>query len=196
MRQFIFFAVAVFSCTAFAQNLRRDDQVNFAAWSQPSSFAVMPKARVPVIKSDVPNWSLEGKGYQLKCDEVADTCRGAMLRSSPSAGSQSSVRLIHHESALPWRGVDLVFRAELRVGQSAGEARLVARIEDLNGNEVFRVTSAPLRGTTRFGWQTLKLHVPDDAERVSFALEFAGSGAVFFRELSFDDAESLATATN
>jgi hypothetical protein len=184
---------ALISSTALAQNMRRDDLSSSPYLQNQSIFAIPFSPRIPLIRASVTNWSLEAPGYQLRCDDVAETCTTAMLRSS-SAGRDGVARFIHAESAQAWQGTEVSFRAELRVGRAAGEAALVIRVEDAAGNELQRVSSAPLTGTTRFGVQTVSLKVPDNAERITFAVELHGTGAVFFRELLIDDLQLLASA--
>jgi hypothetical protein len=80
-----------------------------------------------------------------------------------------------------------------RAGRLEGAARLVVRAEGLNGEPLLSATSAPLHGTTLFGWESVELQVPATAERLVFGIEVEGSGALLLRELRFDEAARSAS---
>jgi hypothetical protein len=54
----------------------------------------------------------------------------------------------------------------------------------------------PLRGTTSFQWYSVVLDVPLEAERVTFGVLLHGPGAVFIRELHFDEVDLDVASTD
>jgi hypothetical protein len=142
------------------------------------------------LDSDVGNWQVEGSGIDVLCDELDPSCHTTLLRTRRAA---TAFRLLHRESALPWRSQQVAFRVQWRAGGLEGTARLFVRVEGLNGEPLSSATSAPLRGTTLFAWEKVSLQVPAEAERLVFGLEVEGSGALLLRELRFDEAVRSAT---
>lgn len=192
MRFHFIVVIATLALPTLAQPLEagRDYQVTAATIPaiHGSSFGT-PSARTPAFTHDVGGWALEGQGFEARCDDVADSCTTTMLRSRSGTAGHSA--MLHHESALPWRGLTVAMHADFRVGRLDGTAQLVIRVEDAAGRELQRVVSPAVRGTTGFRWQAVSLTVPEGAERLTFGLEVQGTGAVFLRGVRFDEAALL-----
>ena len=158
------------------------------------------QARQPMLNSYVVGWSLTGskpEAYEIACDSVFTDCGVPILRTKPGASEPLGTgSLTHSEVAKPWRGMRVVLRAELRAGRIDGWAGLWVRVDGADG-KVLRfdnMQNRPLRGTTSFETYEVVLDVPEEAERISFGVLLHGPGAVFIRELQFEEApESLAS---
>ncbi len=88
-------------------------------------------------------------------------------------------------------------RAELRAGRVAGWGGLWLRVDGPRGEVLAfdNMQDRPLRGTTSFAWLQVVLDVAQEAERLSFGVMLHGPGALFVRELQFEEAppESVPT---
>jgi hypothetical protein len=196
-------AAFLLSTTAFAQ---RATCTSPSAWSAcegavpfPFVFHFMPRgAGAPTVEAppfitDVAPWTLVGEGYELKSDELATGYRATLLRSGGPGRAGPSGALLHRESAIPWRGVTVVLRANLRAGMVTGGARLVLSTEDASGKVLASSTSGPLSGTTLYRWERVEVLVSEAAARLVAKVELEGSGSLYVRELRLDDAELLAS---
>lgn len=144
------------------------------------------------MKTQVQGWSLQGSGYELSCDEVSSNCGAMILRSSNFQESQRGA-LVHREPAVVWRGATVELRADMRVGSVGQKASLVILALDVNGEPIAVVRSKELKGTSAYGWQSVSLKVPDEADRLVVGFELVGRGAIYVKEAAFDDAEELAS---
>jgi|APLak6261675434_1056106.scaffolds.fasta_scaffold01073_7 hypothetical protein len=144
---------------------------------------------VGALRTDLQGWGVVGRDYEVSCDRVSTSCGVALLRSKGWSRGDSGGALLHSESALPWRGVKISLRGELRAGAVAQRASLVVLVYGADGKVLTSARSEPLTGTTSYGWQRVTLIVPDGAEKLSVGVELVGVGAVFVREVSFDEAD-------
>ena len=157
--------------------------------------------RAPRLQSWVTGWALTGTrpdAYEVRCDELSPDCGVPILRTKASAQEPLGTgSLTHAESAAPWRGHRVQVRAELRAGRVAGWGGLWLRIDGPRGEVLAfdNMQDRPLRGTTSFAWHRVVLDVAQEAERLSFGVMLHGPGAVFVRELQFEEAppESVPT---
>ena len=105
--------------------------------------------------------------------------------------------LTHTESAVTWRGRRVELKAELRSGAVDGWAGLWMRVDGKDNVLAFdNMQNRALRGTTSFKWYSVVLDVPVDAERITFGVLLHGPGAVFIRELVFDEVEVDVSSTD
>jgi hypothetical protein len=198
MRLLIALAVLC-STVGFAQERRRswgEGGAGAAAFETSASGALVVRnqPRRPAVKSELLGWTLEGQGYEFRCDPLTDDCASALLRSRNLVKTAPSGLLLHREAGAPWRGVKVALRAELRAGAIKDRAALVLRAEDAQGNVLASSSPAPLTGTGSFRWHRAELLVPENAERLVVGVQLTGAGAVFVRELHLDDVEGLASA--
>lgn len=173
--------VVLGSADALAQRSRRFD----GPW-----FPDPTQKRLPILHTNVHGWALEGSGYEFKCDGAVFGCALPVLRSKLAAQPGTGA-LVHHEGAAPWRGVTVEAQGELQAGRVRGQAVLIIRALDGAGNTIAVASSPPMTGTTPFVRHRISLEVPAQAERLTVGVELTGTGAVFVRELQFDDAELL-----
>ena len=180
--------IVVSSFAAFAQDhhVRNHNETAFPWLPEPS------QRQGPVLKTNILGWTLEGAGYEFKCDDLLFGCGIPVFRSRTLARPEKG-SFIHREWAVPWRGAVVEVRGEIRAGMVSGAAALVIRAEDASGHTLALAESPPLKGTTSFQSLEVKLLVPADAERLSVGFELTGTGALFIRGVEFDDAELLAS---
>lgn len=151
--------------------------------------------RVPRLRSWVTGWSLTGsrvEAYEVRCDEIANDCGVPILRTRAGASEPLGMgSLTHVESAEPWRGRRLKLTAELRTGRVDGWAGLWMRVDDAEGKPLAfdNMQNRALRGTTSYETYTVVLDVPAGAARLSFGVLLHGPGAVFIREVQFEEAD-------
>jgi hypothetical protein len=195
--------LVLLSVSAWAQNSRTGARLPRTVHAQPlptGSGQPFRPARQPLLNSWVVGWSLTGskpEAYEITCDSVFTDCGVPILRTRPGASEPLGTgSLTHSEGAMPWRGMRVQLRAELRAGRIGGWAGLWVRI-DGPGGKVLRfdnMQNRPLRGTTSFDTYSVVMDVPPEAERVSFGVLLHGPGAVYIRELQFEEApEGLAS---
>lgn len=153
-----------------------------------------PMLRPLTLNTNLVGWSIEGQGYELRCDEIVPSCAAALFRSRPLATSPQGA-LVHREWAAPWRGATVEAKAEARPGGVSGQATLFIRAEDAQGRTLATSHGPPMSSTTPFQHQRVSLVVPPEAERLTIGFEILGTGAVFVRQIVFDDAELLASAS-
>jgi len=158
--------------------------------------------RQPMLNSYVVGWQLTGskpEAYEITCDSVFTDCGVPILRTRSGASEPLGTgSLTHTENAMPWRGMHVVLRAELRAGRIGGWAGLWVRI-DGPGGKVLRfdnMQNRPIRGTTSFDKYQVVLDVPKEAERISFGVLLHGPGAVYIRELQFEEAPGNLASTD
>jgi hypothetical protein len=149
--------------------------------------------RAPRLRTDVTGWTLTGSNvdaYQIRCDDMISSCDVPILRTKLGAKEPLGVgSLTHVESAVPWRGHRLRLRAELRTGRVEGWAALWMRIDGADGRVLAfdNMQDRSLRGTTSYTSTTVVLEVPPDAVQLGFGVLLHGPGAVFIRELVFEE---------
>ena len=149
----------------------------------------------PKLRSWVQGWGLTGTrpdAYEVRCDEVFTDCAVPILRTRAFKSEPFGMgSLTHSESAETWRGRRLELKAELRSGAVDGWAGLWMRVDGKDGKVLAfdNMQNRPLRGTTSFQWYSVVLDVPADAERVSFGVLLHGPGAVFIREVIFQEVD-------
>jgi len=149
----------------------------------------------PRLRSWVQGWGLTGTrpdAYEIRCEEVFSDCAVPILRTRAFKSEPFGMgSLTHSESAETWRGRRVELKAELRSGAVDGWAGLWMRVDGKDGNVLTfdNMQNRPLRGTTSFEWYSVVLDVPADAERVSFGVLLHGPGAVFIRELVFQEVD-------
>jgi hypothetical protein len=184
----------VWGAVAQAQPRREDEPAGAQAFRQiPWPWA--SDAYTPRLRSWVGGWALTGsnpQAYEVRCEDPGSACLVPLLRTrataSPPLGTAS---LTHGESAIPWRGHRVVVKAELKAGRIDGWAALWMRIDGANDAPLAfdNMQNRPLRGTSAFRWHRVVLDVPPEAERLTFGVLLHGPGAVFIRELQFEEAE-------
>lgn len=155
----------------------------------------------PKLRSWVQGWGLTGTrpdAYEIRCDEVFTDCAVPILRTRAFKSEPLGMgSLTHSESAETWRGRRLELKAELRSGAVDGWAGLWMRVDGKDSVLAFdNMQNRPLRGTTSFQWYSVVLDVPLDAERVTFGVLLHGPGAVFIRELSFEEVDLDVASTD
>ncbi|MDP1830241.1 MAG: hypothetical protein Q8L48_43655 [Archangium sp.] len=202
MKYFILFAVC-FSSVAFAQH-RKGDRAAAREQAQPMPLAIGGSffGKQPKLRSWVQGWGLTGTrpdAYEIRCDEVFTDCAVPILRTRAFKSEPLGMgSLTHSESAETWRGRRVELRAELRSGAVDGWAGLWMRVDGPGGKVLAfdNMQNRALRGTTSFKWYSVVLDVPLDAERVSFGVLLHGPGAVFVRELVFEEVDVNVSSTD
>ncbi len=188
--------------TASAQGGRDRRRFKSPATMTPLALSNLAQEQVPLLKSGIQGWALTGSkpdAYEVRCDEIQSACAIPILRTKLGAAEPLGTgSLTHVESAVPWRGKKVELRAELRAGRIDGWAGLWVRIDDANGEVLAfdNMQDRAVRGTGSFEWQRVVLEVPANAERISLGLLLRGPGAVFIRELQFEEAEPNAASTD
>jgi hypothetical protein len=191
--RFTLATVVLLSTAALADSFEREHwTVPFVSSVMPGGSGAPPLVRRPAIRTELWGWSLSGDGYEVRADDLALGYQVALLRSRAFTTSPGSGVLLHREGAAPWRGLQLVVRAEFRTGMVDGGATLFARTEDDGGRVLSTASSRPVSGTGTYRWEQVELLVPEGARDVVLGVELQGRGAVYVRELHVDDAELLA----
>lgn len=158
--------------------------------------------RQPMLRSWVQGWVLTGSNpgaYEVRCDEVFSGCGMPIFRTRASAGEPYGMGSVTHtESAEAWRGLKVRLWAELRMGRVDGWAGLWIRIDGADGKPLAfdNMQNRPLRGTTSFQRHEVVLEVPDGADRITYGVLLHGPGAVWIRELQFEEAPASAATTD
>lgn len=193
----IFTTLILVGCSSFAQQPRRncgEPSLPLPPRPDPAGLPLATGDRsarlAAAVRTGVIGWSFEGEGYELACDEVATNC-GVMLMRSRAWRQGTMGTFLHRESALPWRGSRVELRAEVRTGEVKQHAVLLVSAQDEQGRVLSTARSEPLTGTSSFAWRSVALDVPAGAERLVVGFELVGRGALFLREIQFDDAQLL-----
>lgn len=202
MKYLILFALC-FSSVSFAQRLR-GDRAPPREQAQPMPLAVGGSffGKQPKLRSWVQGWGLTGTrpdAYEIRCDEVFTDCAVPILRTRAFKSEPFGMgSLTHSEGAETWRGRRVELRAELRSGAVDGWAGLWMRVDGSEGKVLAfdNMQNRALRGTTSFKWYSVVLDVPLDAEKVSFGVLLHGPGAVFIRELVFEEVDVNVSSTD
>jgi hypothetical protein len=187
-------AACLLSASALAQEARTSTIIHTRSTS--------PFGRKPVLRTWVQGWELTGSrvdAYELRCDDYLTSCAVPILRTRPEAGEPLGMgSLTHAEGAESWRGRRVEVAAELRPGSIGGWAGLWMRVDGAEGKVLAfdNMQNRPLRGTSGYAWYSVVLDVPAEAERISFGVLLHGPGAVFIRELRFDDVGESVAATD
>lgn len=151
--------------------------------------------KTPKLRSWVVGWGLTGTkvdSYEVRCDDVFTDCAVPILRTKALSSEPYGMgSLTHSESADVWRGQRVELRAELRAGRIGGWAGLWMRIDDKDGKVLAfdNMQNRAIRGTTSFQWYSVVLDVPQEAEKISFGVMLHGPGAIFIRELQFEEVD-------
>ena len=203
MKNLLLLLCALSATTAAAQELReRHPRRELQSQPMPINLGRPFTERQPHLKTWVTGWALTGSrpdAYEVTCDTIFTDCAVPILRTkataSPPLGTGS---LTHSESAVEWRGARLQVRAELRSGRVDGWAGLWMRVDGADGQVLAfdNMQDRALRGTSSFQWYSVVLDVPADAERVTFGVLLHGPGAVYVRELLFDEVERTVASTD
>jgi hypothetical protein len=187
------------SSVAFAQNRKPPPKER----PQPMPLAINDSyfTKPPKLRSWVQGWGLTGTrpdAYEIRCDEVFTDCAVPILRTRAFKSEPFGMgSLTHTESAETWRGRRMELRAELRSGAVDGWAGLWMRVDGKEKVLAFdNMQNRPLRGTTSFQWYSVVLDIPLDAERITFGVLLHGPGAVFIRELNFDEVDVDVASTD
>ena len=199
-----FTLIILFSSSLALAQHNKGEQFLPRPQAQPAPMAIADSyfGRQPKLRSWVQGWGLTGTrpdAYEVRCDEVFTDCAVPILRTRAFKSEPLGMgSLTHSEGAETWRGRRLELKAELRSGAVDGWAGLWMRIDGPNGKVLAfdNMQNRPLRGTTSFQWYSVVLDVPLDAERVSFGVLLHGPGAVFIRELVFQEVDVDVSSTD
>lgn len=159
-------------------------------------------SKQPRLRSWVQGWGLTGTrpdAYEVRCDEVFTDCAIPILRTKAFKSEPFGMgSLTHSEPADGWRGARVEVRAELRAGAVDGWAGLWMRVDGPDGKVLAfdNMQNRPLRGTGSFQWYSVVLDVPPEAVSLTFGVMLHGPGAVFIRELTFDEVERAVSSTD
>lgn len=200
MTRSLFVVVFLAAAVASAQQMQRHAPTPMQEVSAQPSDLGRPFLRAPLLRSWVQGWNLTGskvEAYEVRSDEAQGDL--PILRTKSTASDPFGTgSLTHVESAVPWRGLRVELRAELRAGRIGGWAGLWMRVDDAEGKVLAfdNMQNRPLRGTSSFEWYTVVLDVPETAERVSFGVLLHGPGAVHIRELHFEEATAAVGTTD
>ena len=198
--KYLILIVLCFSSVSFAQRRRPPPREQ----AQPMPLAVGGSffGKQPKLRSWVQGWGLTGTrpvAYEIRCDEVFTDCAVPILRTRAFKSEPFGMgSLTHSESAETWRGRRVELRAELRSGAVDGWAGLWMRVDGPEGKVLAfdNMQNRALRGTSSFKWYSVVLDVPLDAEKVSFGVLLHGPGAVFIRELVFEEVDVNVSSTD
>lgn len=203
MKRFLFLiALTVAGAAAAQHNNRQTLRYDALEGVSPMVIGGPWQARAPMLRSWVQGWGLTGSNpgaYEIRCDEVYSSCGMPIFRTRAGAGEPYGMGSVTHtESAEPWRGLKVRLWAELRTGRVDGWAGLWVRIDGPDGQPLAfdNMQNRPLRGTGSFQKYEVVLQVPDNADRISFGVLLHGPGAVWIRELQFDEAPADAVTTD
>ncbi len=196
--------VLLTSSLAFAQQRKGGDRPAAREQAQPMPlvFAGSYFGRQPRLRSWVQGWGLTGTrpdAYEIRCDEIFTDCAVPILRTRAFKSEPLGMgSLTHSEGAETWRGRRVTLKAELRGGAIEGWGGLWMRVDDKDGKVLAfdNMQNRPLRGTSSFQWYSVVLDVPQDAERVSFGVLLHGPGAVFIREIVFEEVDLDVSSTD
>lgn len=194
MKRLALLAVLLSGAAALAQSERRDGfspeayrPLFWPTWGE--------GRRPPLLRSWVTGWTLTGSNpgaYEVRCQDPYLSCVIPLLRTRFDAKEPLGTgSLTHTESALGWRGHKVVLRAELKTGSVGGWGGLWMRVDGADDAPLAfdNMQNRPLRGTSAYEWYRVVLDVPAEAERISFGVMLHGPGAIFIRELQFEEAE-------
>jgi hypothetical protein len=187
----------VLCCSSIGWAQGRKDRLPPREKAQPMPLAVGGSffGKQPKLRSWVQGWTLTGTrpdAYEIRCDDVFTDCAVPILRTRAFKSEPLGMgSLTHTESAASWRGRRVELKAELRSGVVDGWAGLWMRIDGPDGKVLAfdNMQNRALRGTTSFQWFSVVLDVPVEAERVTFGVLLHGPGAVFIRELVFEEVD-------
>jgi len=205
MKRFVILTALTLAGAAAAQQGETRHPPRMAATGEgvsPLVIGGLYQEKTPMLRSWVQGWGLTGSNptaYEIRCDEVFSGCGMPIFRTRASAGQPYGMgSLTHSESAEAWRGLKVRLRAELRTGRVDGWAGLWIRIDGPDGQPLAfdNMQNRPLRGTSAFQTHEVVLQVPDTADRISFGVLLHGPGAVWIRELQFDEAPSTTATTD
>lgn len=190
-------------CSSFAQAQLHEKHARKER-AQPMPLAVGGGffGKQPKLRSWVQGWTLTGTrsdAYEVRCDDVFTDCAVPILRTRAFKSEPLGMgSLTHSEGAETWRGRRVALRAELRSGGVDGWAGLWMRVDGKDGQVLAfdNMQNRALRGTSSFKWYSVVLDVPVEAERVSFGVLLHGPGAVFIRELVFEEVDVDVTSTD
>ena len=121
-------------------------------------------------------------------------CQTAWPLSRWLSGSQASRVLSASQNPNPARKQPIIQRSQRRevaLGATLGRSSTTNQISTCTEK-----TGMPLRGTSSFKWYSVVLDVPVDAERITFGVLLHGPGAVFIRELVFDEVDVDVSSTD
>ena len=191
------------SAVAFAQQ-GQGDRAPKMSQAQPMPLAVGGSffGKQPKLRSWVQGWALTGTrpdAYEVRCEEVFTDCAVPILRTRAFKSEPLGMgSLTHSEGAETWRGRRVTVKAELRSGGVDGWGGLWMRVDGKDGKVLAfdNMQNRPLRGTSSFKWYSVVLDVPLDAERVTFGVLLHGPGAVFIRELVFEEVDVDVSVTD
>jgi hypothetical protein len=185
-----------------------------AAFAQPEPYISMRRqeyvplvgidlfGRTPRLHTSVTGWALTGsnpKSYEVRCANLFTNCDEPILRTKSSADEPYGMGSItHSESAQGWRGRRVELRAEVRVGRVGGWAGLWMCVDGKESRVLAfdNMQNRPLRGTSSYEWVSVVLDVPPEAERVSFGILLHGPGAIFIREVIFQEVDRTTNSTD
>lgn len=199
--------VIILCCSSLAlaqgDSRRRTARHPGSGAAQPMPLAVGGSyfGKQPKLRSWVQGWGLTGTrsdAYEVRCEEVFTDCAVPILRTRAFKSEPFGMgSLTHTESAETWRGRRVELKAELRSGAVHGWAGLWMRIDGKDRVLAFdNMQNRALRGTSSFQWYSVVLDVPVDAERITFGVLLHGPGAVFIRELAFDEVDVDVSSTD
>ena len=203
MKHLLFF-VLLASTPGLAQQRKLNDYPQKHEQPMPMPLALADNyfGRQPHLRSWVQGWGLTGTradAYEIRCEEVFADCDVPILRTRAFKSEPLGMgSLTHSESAETWRGRRVVLKAELRGGAIAGWGGLWMRVDAADGRVLAfdNMQNRPLRGTSSFNWYSVVLDVPLDAARVSFGVLLHGPGAVFIREIVFEEVDVDVSTTD
>ena len=208
MRPWVLLALGLSSAAALGQEHERGHPVDvlpftgigarpFVGVGTPNLFGKRPR-----LRTNVEGWSLTGSrpdAYQVRCDEVFTDCAIPILRTRSGTDEPFGMgSLTHFEPATKWRGMRVRLKGELKGSGIDGWAALWMRIDGADGQVLAfdNMQDRPLRGTSGFGWYSVVLDVPLEAERVSFGVLLHGPGAIFVRQLEFEAVDDSVAASD
>lgn len=190
-------------CSSFAQAQTHERHARRErAQPMPLAFGGGFFGKQPKLRSWVQGWTLTGTrpdAYEVRCDDVFTDCAVPILRTRAFKSEPLGMgSLTHSEGAETWRGRRVTLKAELRSGGVDGWAGLWMRIDGKDAQVLAfdNMQNRALRGTTSFKWYSVVLDVPAEAERVSFGVLLHGPGAVFIREVVFEEVDVDVSSTD
>lgn len=194
MKRLALLALLLGGAEALAQSASRDAfspeayrSLFWPTWGAP--------LHAPLLRTWVSGWVLTGSNpgaYEVRCQDPAQGCIIPLLRTRFNAGSPLGTgSLTHSETAGPWQGHKVVVRAELKAGSIGGWGALWMRVDGPDDAPLAfdNMQNRPLRGTSAFDWYRVVLDVPPEAVRITFGVMLHGPGAIFIRELQFEEAD-------
>ncbi len=196
--------VLLSSALGLAQQRKLNDSPMQREQAQPMPLAIGDHyfGRQPRLRSWVQGWGLTGTrpdAYEIRCEEIFTDCAVPILRTRAFKSEPLGMgSLTHSEPAETWRGRRIILKAELRGGAIEGWGGLWMRVDDKDGKVLAfdNMQNRALRGTSSFKWYSVVLDVPLDAARVSFGVLLHGPGAVFIREIVFEEVDVDVSTTD